>query len=120
MTSPARMRPAHPADHGLAALADAFSLVKATGGDLDDVSITGVTVASNDVEPGDLFVAVPGLRVHGATYAHQAVEAGAVAVVTDRAGAALLTDLAEPVLVHDEPRALAGPLAAAVHDRPAD
>src|SRR6478609_5550864 len=120
MTSPARMRPAHPADHGLAALADAFSLVRASGGDLGTVSITGVTVASNDVEPGDLFVAVPGLRVHGATFARQAVDAGAVAVVTDQAGAALLADLAVPVLVHDEPRALAGHLAAAVHDRPAD
>jgi UDP-N-acetylmuramoyl-L-alanyl-D-glutamate--2,6-diaminopimelate ligase len=120
MTSPARMRPAHPADHGLAALADAFSLVRASGGDLDDVSITGVTVASNDVEPGDLFVAVPGLRVHGATYARQAVDGGAVAIVTDAAGAELLADLAVPVLVHPEPRALAGHLAATVHDRPAD
>ncbi|MEN0127806.1 MAG: UDP-N-acetylmuramoyl-L-alanyl-D-glutamate--2,6-diaminopimelate ligase [Brevundimonas sp.] len=120
MTSPARMRPAHPADHGLAAIADAFSLVPASGGDPVGVSITGVTVASNDVEPGDLFVAVPGLRVHGATFARQAVDAGAVAVVTDAAGADLLADLDVPVLVHDAPRALAGPLAAVVHGRPAD
>ncbi|MDM7832025.1 UDP-N-acetylmuramoyl-L-alanyl-D-glutamate--2,6-diaminopimelate ligase [Cellulomonas edaphi] len=123
MTSPARMRPAHPADHDLAALADAFSLVTSTGAavtpSLAGVRVTGVTVASNDVEPGDVFVAVPGLRVHGATYARQAVEAGAVAVVTDAVGAATL-DLPVPVLLSDDPRALAGPLAATVHARPAD
>ncbi|RHA42007.1 UDP-N-acetylmuramoyl-L-alanyl-D-glutamate--2,6-diaminopimelate ligase [Cellulomonas rhizosphaerae] len=120
MTSPARMRPAHPAEHGLAALADLFSLVTASDAQLDDARVTGVTVASNDVEPGDVFVAVPGLRVHGAAYAAQAVEAGAVAVITDTAGAATLAALSVPVLVSDDPRALAGPLAAVVHERPAD
>ncbi|HWJ85995.1 MAG TPA: Mur ligase family protein, partial [Cellulomonas sp.] len=118
MTSPARMRPAHPAEHGLAALADLFSLV--TPSDIDAVRVTGVTVASTDVEPGDLFVAVPGLRVHGATYAAAAVDEGAVAVVTDEAGAAMLTGLAVPVLVAADPRGLVGPLAAVVHERPAD
>ncbi|WP_029288753.1 UDP-N-acetylmuramoyl-L-alanyl-D-glutamate--2,6-diaminopimelate ligase [Cellulomonas sp. HZM] len=118
MTSPARMRPAHPAAHGLDELADAFGLVTASG-DLADVRVSGVTVASNDVEPGDVFVAVPGLRVHGITYAHQALGAGAVAVVTDAAGVVALGEVDVPVLVVDDPRALAGPLAARVHGTPA-
>jgi len=120
MTSPARMRPTHPADHGLADLAAAFDLVTGVPQELASVRVTGVTVTSTDVEPGDLFVAVPGLRVHGATYASSAVAAGAVAVVTDEAGAELLSDLTVPVLVSADPRGVAGPLAAHVHGAPGD
>ena len=69
--------------------------------------LTGVSLASGDVVAGDVFVAVTGFKVHGATYAAQAVDAGAVAVLTDEAGAALLEDsgLARrvPVLVADGP-----------------
>uniref|UniRef100_UPI0028ADEE4B Mur ligase domain-containing protein n=3 Tax=Beutenbergiaceae TaxID=125316 RepID=UPI0028ADEE4B len=50
---------------------------------LDGVLVTGVTVASDEARAGDLFVAVPGLRAHGARFAAAAVAAGAVAVVTD-------------------------------------
>lgn len=120
MTSPARMRPQHPSSHRVTDLADAFTLVTEP---LDaSLVATGVTVSSADVQPGDLFVAVPGLKVHGATFAAQAVEAGAVAVVTDAAGAALVADagVRVPVLVTDDPRAVSGPLAAHVHGQPGD
>lgn len=120
MTSPARMRPQHPATHRVTDLTATFSLVADA---LDPALVaTGVTVSSGDVAPGDLFVAVPGLKVHGATYAPQAVAAGAVAVVTDAAGAALVRDagLTVPVLLADDPRSLSGPLAAHVHDHPGE
>ena len=39
---------------------------------------------------GDLYAALPGANAHGAAYAAGAVEAGAVAVLTDPSGAALL------------------------------
>ncbi|GEL94245.1 UDP-N-acetylmuramoyl-L-alanyl-D-glutamate--2,6-diaminopimelate ligase [Cellulomonas composti] len=120
--TPARMRPTHPVDRRLPDLVTAFSLVSdASGETLEGVTVRGVTVASDDVEPGDLFVGIPGLRRHGATFAPGAVEAGAVAVLTDAAGAALL-DLPPdvPVLVAEDPRALAGPVAAWVHGHPAE
>ncbi|MDC7121311.1 UDP-N-acetylmuramoyl-L-alanyl-D-glutamate--2,6-diaminopimelate ligase [Cellulomonas fimi] len=118
MTSPARMRPQHPATHRVTDLAAAFALVADA---LDpELTATGVTVSSADVAPGDLFVAVPGLKVHGAAFAAQAVDAGAVAVVTDDAGAALVAEagLTVPVLRTADPRALSGPLAARVHGHP--
>ncbi|CAM5793534.1 UDP-N-acetylmuramyl-tripeptide synthetase OS=Cellulomonas persica OX=76861 GN=murE PE=3 SV=1 [Cellulomonas persica] len=120
MTSTARMRPSHPVDLPLAVLVDLFSLVSA-GRAVEGTVVRGVSMASDDVLPGELFVAVPGAKVHGAAYAAQAVDAGAVAIVTDEAGRALVADLASrvPVLVAPDPRALAGPLAAEVAQHPA-
>ncbi len=110
------MRPRHPAPHRVVDLAAAFGLAGAAPADL---AVTGVTVASGDAQPGDLFVAEPGLRVHGARYAVAAVAAGAVAVLTDAVGAAEAAATGVPVLVADDPRALSGPLAAEVYGRPA-
>ena len=110
MTTPARMRPLHPAAHVVADLVQTFGLV-ARGAPIPvGALLTGVSLASGDVVAGDVFVAVTGFQVHGATYAAQAVDAGAVAVLTDEAGAALLEDsgLARriPVLVTEDPRAI--------------
>ena len=110
------MRPRHPTPHRVADLAADFGLAGEVPGDL---VVTGVTVASGDAQPGDLFIGVPGLRVHGARYAAQAVAAGAVAVLTDRTGAPQASAAGVPVLVVDDPRAVAGPLAARVYDEPA-
>jgi len=48
-----------------------------------DLMIQGLTLDSNDVIAGDLFVALPGLKVHGAEFVKSAVANGAVAVLTD-------------------------------------
>src|SRR3954452_24320011 len=122
MTTPARMRPAHPAVHRVADLGTTFGLGTAGLAVADDAELTGVSLASGDVAHGDVFVAVPGLKVHGATYATQAVDSGAAAVLTDRAGLELLGDLADrlPVLLTDDPRALAGPVAAWAHGEPGE
>ncbi|MDN5803260.1 MAG: Mur ligase domain-containing protein, partial [Microlunatus sp.] len=45
--------------------------------------ITGVTADSRLVHPGDLYVAAPGATAHGADYAGEAFDLGAVAVLTD-------------------------------------
>jgi UDP-N-acetylmuramoyl-L-alanyl-D-glutamate--2,6-diaminopimelate ligase len=45
-----------------------------------DVTVTGMTMSSAAVRPGDLFAAAPGTHAHGASYAGQARDAGAVAV----------------------------------------
>ena len=84
--------------------------------DLEKISITGVSIDSHQIETGDLFVAVAGAKVHGATYAGNAKLNGAVAVLTDEVGAALITDL--PVLVVADPRATAGVISAWLHNEP--
>lgn len=50
----------------------------------DDVAIQGIAIDSRAVEPGDLFVAIPGERVDGHDYVPAAVERGAVAVLVQR------------------------------------
>ena len=40
-------------------------------------SLSGITLDSRSVEPGDLYVALPGARVHGAAFCPDAVASGA-------------------------------------------
>ena len=71
-----------------------------------ETSVTGLAVDSRAVRPGDLFAALPGVRLHGAEHAAAAVERGAAAVLTDPAGAALADDLGDAALVlAQDPRA---------------
>ncbi|MDQ3158089.1 MAG: UDP-N-acetylmuramoyl-L-alanyl-D-glutamate--2,6-diaminopimelate ligase [Actinomycetota bacterium] len=78
--------------------------------------VTGVALNTADVVPGDLYAALPGARVHGATFAGVAREAGAVAVLTDPAGSDLITGL--PVLVVDNPRAALADLSSFIYSDP--
>lgn len=70
--------------------------------DLEKIAVTGIASSSSDVEPGDLFCAFAGAKVHGATFAKDAIKSGAVAILTDTDGAKLIKGL--PVLVVTEPR----------------
>jgi UDP-N-acetylmuramoyl-L-alanyl-D-glutamate--2,6-diaminopimelate ligase len=90
------------------------------GGGASAGAVTGVTLRANQVRPGDLFAALPGSRVHGADFAADALAAGAAAVLTDPAGAGRIGELgsAVPVLVHDDPRAVLGRLAARIYGNP--
>src|SRR5699024_2864476 len=56
-----------------------------------EVAITGVSLDSRRVRPGDLFLACPGLREHGLDHAAEAIAAGAVAVAWDADRPAQLT-----------------------------
>src|SRR4051812_22322717 len=87
---------------------------------LPDRPVTGVTLDSRSVRPGDLYAALPGFHRHGAEFAAEAVAAGAVAVLTDRAGAPAAEAAGVPVLVAADPRAVLGPVAAAVYGQPAN
>jgi UDP-N-acetylmuramoyl-L-alanyl-D-glutamate--2,6-diaminopimelate ligase len=84
-----------------------------------DFALTGVSLAADAVEPGDLFAALPGFHRHGAEFASQAVERGAVCVLTDARGAELVGGLL-PVLVVEDPRTLTGEVAARVYGRPSE
>jgi UDP-N-acetylmuramoyl-L-alanyl-D-glutamate--2,6-diaminopimelate ligase len=87
------------------------------------ISVTGVTLDSRAVLPGDLYAALPGSRAHGADFSAQALAAGAAAVITDadgrdRAVAAGLP--AAAVLVVDDPRSVLGDVAAWVFGNPSE
>jgi len=82
--------------------------------------VSGIALDSRMVSPGDLYAAVPGARAHGADFTAQAVAAGAVAVLTDEAGARIATGLGVPVVVADQLRARIGGLAARVFGNPAE
>lgn len=85
---------------------------------LAPVRVTGVTHDSGQVRPGDLYAALPGEHTHGARYAGQAAERGAVALLTDPEGVELAAGSGLPVLVHDRPRTILGEVAAEVYGRP--
>jgi UDP-N-acetylmuramoyl-L-alanyl-D-glutamate--2,6-diaminopimelate ligase len=86
-------------------------------GSLDGVEVTGCTHDSRAVRPGDLYAALPGARAHGADFAEDAVAAGAVAVLSDPAGAGRFSGV--PVVVAEDPRGVLGAVARWVHDDPA-
>lgn len=81
--------------------------------------VTGVTLDSRAIRPGDLYAALPGANIHGARFVGAAVGLGAVAVLTDPAGAALLAlqEITVPVLVVPEPRATLGAVSALIYGR---
>jgi len=61
-------------------------LVTATGGRLvngTELEVTGVSVDTRTLEPGDLYVAIRGKRLDGHQFCNQAIEKGAVGVVVD-------------------------------------
>ncbi|KUI03097.1 UDP-N-acetylmuramoyl-L-alanyl-D-glutamate--2,6-diaminopimelate ligase [Mycobacterium sp. IS-3022] len=115
------LRPRHPAGPALGPLAEQVQAVPAGGGPVPQISITGVTLRSGDVEPGDLFAALPGASSHGGRHASEAVARGATAVLTDPDGLVLVgTEVDVPVLIHPSPRSVLGELAAAVYGRPSE
>jgi len=107
--SPPAPRPRHVPGVPLATLAPS------AGG-----TVTGVTLDSRRVAPGDLYVALPGAVTHGARFAVAAVAAGAVAVLTDAEGAALAGSCGVPGGVDDDPRVAMAGIAADVYGRPAE
>ena len=111
-------RPARPAPRPLAALLSEVPGLRART-DVGSTTVTGCTLDSRAVRPGDLYAALPGARAHGADFASSAVAAGAVAVLTDERGAAALAAHDLPVLVADDPRQVLGAVARWVHDDPA-
>jgi UDP-N-acetylmuramoyl-L-alanyl-D-glutamate--2,6-diaminopimelate ligase len=109
-----------PAEHRPPRLAELADLVGPAVGDPGGAGpeVRGVTLASGEVRPGDLYAALPGSRTHGVRYAADAAAAGAVAVLTDPAGRgdALATGL--PVCVVADPRAVLGAVADRVFGEP--
>ncbi|WP_231568637.1 UDP-N-acetylmuramoyl-L-alanyl-D-glutamate--2,6-diaminopimelate ligase [Rhodococcus sp. MEB064] len=97
-------------ERSLTAVADA------AGGRLtspvESATVNDLCDDSRAVQPGDLYVALPGARWHGLDFEQDAVRAGAVAVLSDRPASSL------PTIVVPNPRAVVGPLAAWFHGSP--
>ncbi|WP_459970627.1 UDP-N-acetylmuramoyl-L-alanyl-D-glutamate--2,6-diaminopimelate ligase [Nocardioides pyridinolyticus] len=109
-------RPASPPRTPLATLAE--SLGASVRGDAAGATVTGLSLSSQRIRPGDLYAALPGARAHGIDFADDAVDAGAVAILTDPAGAGrATTDV--PLLVVEAPRAVLGGLSARIYGDPA-
>ena len=91
-------------------LSEIATLVGTSDANLEssDLSITGITVDSNDVIQGDLFVALPGANSHGSKFIDSAVANGAIAVLTDMS-ANVHADI--PVLRVNDPRLWVGVIA---------
>lgn len=111
------MRPFNPPAVSLAKIAESCNAESSIGkGDLAEIIISGVTHTDIDVVPGDLFVAIPGAKHHGAEFSEGARKRGAVAVLTDQSGAKLVKNL--PVLVVNSPRIVAGQVSALLYSEP--
>jgi UDP-N-acetylmuramoyl-L-alanyl-D-glutamate--2,6-diaminopimelate ligase len=111
---PTSVRPTASPGWPLADLVDRLGVTDS----VPSVAVTGVTHDSAAVRPGDLYAALPGTRSHGAQFARAALAAGAVAVLTDQAGASVVGDVDAPVLVVDDPRARLGGIASWIYGDP--
>ena len=74
----------------------------------NNLAITGITLDSNEVIQGDLFVALPGANSHGSKFIDSAAANGAIAVLTDMS-AIVNADI--PVLRVNDPRLWVGVIA---------
>src|SRR5690625_1426042 len=83
-------------------------------------AIGGITHDSRAVGPGDLYAALPGTRAHGADFAAQAADSGAVAILTDPTGYDRAAATRLPVVTVSDPRSELGRVAAWVYGRPGD
>ena len=110
---PPVLRPEHPPVRALDELARRFSTE--VRGAVEGVTLSGITLATADLRPGEAFVAIRGAARHGAEFARAAADKGAVAIVTDEAGADLAADAGVPIVVVDDPRAMLGDLSAWVY-----
>ena len=75
--------------------------------DFAELQILGITADSRRVRPGDVFVAVPGSKDDGLRYVHQAIAAGAVAIMAERLPAQALPNGVAFIKVENVRRALA-------------
>jgi UDP-N-acetylmuramoyl-L-alanyl-D-glutamate--2,6-diaminopimelate ligase len=110
---PPVLRPEHPQARSLAGLVSEFDL--SAIGSLDGVEISGVTLSTGDLHPGDLYVGVRGQHSHGASYAATARDGGAVAILTDAEGAELAKDSGLPIITVSSPREALGEISAWVY-----
>ncbi len=88
--------------------------VQASSGN-SQVMIHGISMDSRRVQPGDLYVCVPGFQVDGHDFAVKAIASGAVALVVER-----FLSIDVPQVKVSNVRQVIGLLAATVYDKPSE
>ena len=83
--------------------------------EMPDVSISGVKLNSSQVEKGDLFIAISGTKVDGHDFIHDAVEAGAYAIISNGRD---VGELSVPMIKVTNPRRAASIIAAEFYGHP--
>ena len=89
-----------------------------------DKVITGVTQDSRSVQPGNVFVAIPGFSVDGHQYLDNAITNGAAALIVQADRRQIWQPIAEAhpdiaIIRVDDTRAALPEIAAGFHDFPA-
>jgi UDP-N-acetylmuramoyl-L-alanyl-D-glutamate--2,6-diaminopimelate ligase len=102
------IRPAFVQPRPLTGLGAVLGIHISNPAELELVRVSGVTLDSRAVSPGDLYVALPGSKVHGAAFCDDAAAAGAVAVLTDADGRSRAAASGLPSFVVTDPRARLG------------
>jgi UDP-N-acetylmuramoyl-L-alanyl-D-glutamate--2,6-diaminopimelate ligase len=97
-------------------LENAAELLGAERKNFTNLTFTGLTHKDSEVEPGDIFLAFPGAKTHGAQFIESAMKRGAVAVLTDLTGADLSPAI--PTLIVKDVREAGAILAAHFYRAP--
>ena len=113
MIRPARLQP-----RPLSGLAELLGVGRAGIIPNDPGRLSGITLDSRQVRPGDLYAALPGTHTHGAAYCEQAVAAGAVAILTDPGGRERAARSGVPVFVVSSPRDRLGDVSCWIYGDP--
>jgi UDP-N-acetylmuramoyl-L-alanyl-D-glutamate--2,6-diaminopimelate ligase len=122
---PGTTRPQHPTALSfdqVVALVREQSYARVVGADAGDSgagsTVTGITLDSRRVLPGDVYAALPGARAHGIDFVTQAAAAGATVVLTDESGATAVPP-GLPAVVVARPRSVLGAVSAGIYGQPA-
>lgn len=97
-------------------LIDAAKLLGAQMKNFEEIDFSGLTHKDSEIEAGDIFLAFPGAKVHGAEFIENAKRAGAVAVLTDQLGAEQSLEL--PTLIVENVREAGAILASSFYRNP--
>ncbi|MGQ4537962.1 UDP-N-acetylmuramoyl-L-alanyl-D-glutamate--2,6-diaminopimelate ligase [Dermabacteraceae bacterium P7074] len=111
-----QMRPQHTAAVASRELADLLGADHVG----NEVRLSGCTLDSRLVLPGDLFCALPGARAHGADFSDQVAQAGACAALTDAAGVERVRAAGLTALVCADPRSVMALAAATIYGHAAN
>jgi len=114
------IRPAHVPPRPLSGLAELLGVGRTDSIPNGPGRLSGVTLDSRQVRPGDLYAALPGAHTHGAAFCDQAVAAGAIAILTDPAGRDRAARTGVPVFVVSSPRDRLGDVACWIYGDPSD
>jgi len=84
---------------------------------IGEITFSGVATDTRNILPGDLFVALPGSKSHGAAFIVEITAGGAVAVLTDKQGAQFISGVL-PTLIIADPRGTVGDCASWFYGSP--